>query len=368
MKQTFKLFIFLISLSGLAICQPLNQPPSPSWEDSIDFGCCNKVSPIDQGIAFAGPQFLLFDNKLHLFKKSINYDPSLLVPKWRQTESINLPGKMISAGIDRVRLKWRDNKFWVKSKTKIYRQENQKQPWFMVINAESEYNDFDVTLGGDIILVATWNPKTEKPRALLELLKYDGKTSKIIAEFPDPLPTRPVSGPGSMLAYRLNFAYESIQIQEFIVIFNPVARRVFVYSMLNDTLKEVNMKIPLRTYKDLEWNSLKQPAKLRDLCWQVIPNGDSGAWIVVPDIAKEPGTLQAISTEKLPTLSYIAFPLNLLDGSIEDPVDLSGNDFPYFVNSEGQLKSLETALKTLDQSGEKTVRNNSLMLICSTEI
>lgn len=350
MNHHYVISLFFIFLVSFGFCQnpPVSQISNPAWENGIDFGCCTRVSPIDLGQSFAGPNFLLWDSKLYLFKETLNNKSPIPNSQWMLSETIDLPGNMISAGIDRVRLKWRDDTFWVKSNTKIYQQDKasrKNKKWFFYANVGKEFNDFDVDIRGNLILVGTWDTKTEKSGALLESLSPGSKEAQVIATFPDPLPNAPISGPASLLAVRLHLGYECVQIQEFIILFNPVARRVFIYQASNNKFKEVDMKLPVRTYKDLEWKNPKGPAKLQDLCWQVIPKGRTEAWVVVPDLAKESGALKAIAASEKTNL-YIAFPLNLLEGEVGEPIPLEMKGFPFFLDSTGQLRLVEDAIRS----------------------
>ncbi len=342
--------LFFFFSAKFALCQnPLVSPlPNPVWENGIDFGCCTQVSPIDLGQSFAGPNFVLWNSKLYLFKESMNNKLPIPSPQWLLSETIDLLGKMISAGIDRVRLKWRDDKFWVKSNTKIYQQEKidrKNNKWLFYANVDKEFNDFDIDIRGNLILIGTWDTKRGKSGALLESFNPNSKETKVIANFPDPLPDAPIPDSAGLLAIKLHLGYESVQIQEFIILFNPVARRVFIYRASNYKFKEIDMHLPVRTYKDLEWKNLQAPAKLQDLCWQVIPKGPTEAWVIVPSLAKEPGALTArAAIDKTP--SYIAFPLNLLEGEVGEAIPIEIKGFPFFSDTTGQLRLVEDAIRS----------------------
>lgn len=336
------LVLLLLLGSSAGYSQELSPPASLLWGSSIDFGCCEKVRPVDLGRAFAGPQFAIFEDKLYLFKKKKS-QANGIATHWIVDEVRRLPGSIISAGIERSRVKWRNDSLWFKSKSRIYCQDPKSEKrLFLYVKSYRDFSDFEITINGDILLVASWDPKQERSGALLEALSADGLSSNKIIDYPDPLPVQPVSDFNKMLYYQLHFGFESVQIQEFIVIFNPVSRRVFVYSTLNKNFKEIELPFNVRTYKDIRWNSSIPAAKLNDLCWQVLPNGETSAWVVVPQIVIDSGTQRGVESLSRHA-PYVAYSLDLVDGSIGESTQLE-EGFPYFTDVDGRVKSMKLIL------------------------
>jgi len=188
--------------------------------------------------------------------------------------------------------------------------------------------DFEVDMAGRVLLVCTADPRTRTYRALLESVEEGGHRTSILSPYPDPGSqdwSRTVS---PVAAATLQAGYEAVQIQDCTLLFNPLARRLFLFSPLEDRLREVNLGLPRRSYPDLV-----QPAGLEDLCWQVLPRNASEAWLIL----KSPGKEEPVG--------LMAMPLDLFEGTAGEGRPLPGLGLPVFPKPDGQLVGLEDALK-----------------------
>ena len=176
-----KLILYLITIHVSFFCQGQSeQLRQLEWQNNIDFGCCNNVAPLDMGQIFNGHRFLVWQDAVYIYdfknnEKSTKYE-------WALNKLQPLPGKIISAGVERNRVKWRENKLWVKGKSKIFRHENPLKPkenWFPSANIVKSYNDFEPTFYNNIYLIATSDLKNSKPGALIELLDVEKNEYKI---------------------------------------------------------------------------------------------------------------------------------------------------------------------------------------------
>jgi hypothetical protein len=265
------------------------------------------------------------------------------------TASERIPAAPPSAGLSRARVKWRDGALWMKAGPRVYRRDAVSGQWFLAADPGLDFRDFDVDLKGRILLVATADPRTHQYRALLEAVGADRRSTEILGEYPDRDFRRWFDRISPVAAATLLTGYESVQIQEFIVLCNPLARRVFIYHAMDGTLREAALGLPTRGAQNLVDTGTGDPAAPGDLCWQVLPKGNSEAWIVVPGgigagPAAEDGTASGDSLQ--------AIALDLVDGQSDDPVPLCGLRLPLFFDPQGRLAGLADALGKLGPANE----------------
>ena len=185
---------------------------------------------------------------------------------------------------------------------------------------------------GRILLVCTADPRTRTYRALLEAVEPGGHDTTVLAAYPDPGSQTWAGKVPPVAAATLQVGYEAVQILEFTVLFNPLARRLFVFRPLEDRLKEVKLGLPVRGYAELA-----QPGPLQDLCWQVLPKDTTEAWVVMKQVGEEgKGGLSAL-------------PLDLFEGTAGPPRWLPGS-LPVFPDPHGRLLGLDEALAAYGQA------------------
>lgn len=284
---------------------------------------CGAALPLDVGQGFAGPRFLIWDDRLAFFEEA--QEPDRPERAWRMTATERLPAAPPAAGLGRARVKWRDGALWMKAGTRVYQRDGTSRQWFLMADPGLEFRDFEVDIKGRILLIATADPRTRKYRALLEAVNSDRRSSEILFEYPDRDYQRWFDRISPVAAATLLTGYESVQIQEYIVLFNPLARRVFIYQAIGGNLREATLGLPTRGVQDLA--APGDPPS--DLCWQVLPKSNSEAWVVVP--GEGPDGLQAIG-------------LDLLEGRGDEPVALKGGHVPLFFDPQGHLTGLAEAL------------------------
>jgi hypothetical protein len=298
---------------------------------------CDSALPLDQGQSFAGPRFLLWDDRLSFFEPTL---PAQGGPPWRLARSERLPAAPPAAGLGRARVKWRDGALWMKVGTRVYQRDATSRQWFLMADPGLEFRDFEVDIKGRILLIATSDPASHRYRALLEAVSPDRRTSEILFEYPDQGDRNLLGRISPVAAATLLTGYESVQIQEFIVLFNPLARRLFVYQAINGNLHEATLGLPTRGLRELVTPEGAEPTSPLDLCWQVLPKSNAEAWVVVPaSIGAHPaqtgqrdqGDLQAIA-------------LDLAEGRGDAPVTLPGCRLPLWLDPQGRLANLTDTL------------------------
>ena len=290
---------------------------------SLLTGRCALDLPLDAGQGFDQLRFLVQGDRTWLFER----DAQTAGLRWRlrSTAQDSLPGT--SAGLSRTRKKWRDGALWMLSGNRISRWDPALRQWLLKADPPLEFMDFEVDMTGRILLVGTADPRTRSYRALLEAVDESGHRTSILAPYPDPGCLEWGKKVSPVAAATLQAGYESVQIQEFTLLFNPLARRLFVFRPLEDRIKEINLGLPLRGYPDLV-----KPAPMEDLCWQVLPKDASEAWVVLNrPVAEGPGGVTAI-------------PLDLFEAQAGEPQLLQGLRLPLFPDPSGQLAGLEDAL------------------------
>ena len=154
-----------------------------------------------------------------------------------------------------------------------------------------------------------------------------GSATTILAPYPDPGCLAWGRKVSPVAAASLQVGYEAVQILEFTVLFNPLARRLFIFRPLEDRLKEVKLGLPLRTFQDLA-----APGPLDDLCWQVLPKDTSEAWVVMGH--HEPG--------------LTALPLDLFEGTVGEPRPLPGLSLPVLPDPTGKLTGMQEAIQAFE--------------------
>jgi len=281
-------------------------------------GRCARDLPLDAGQGFDHQRFLVLGDRTCLF------DPALDKPgvRWRLASRWQEEEPAHASGLQRARRKWRDGALWRMDGNRILRRDPGRGAW--VLMAAVEFMDFEVDMTGHILLVCTADPRTRTFRALLEAVEPGERgATRILAPYPDPGCMEWGRKVPPVAAATLQAGYESVQILEFPLLYNPLARRLFVFRPLEDRIKEVKLGLTPRAYRDLA-----DPEPLTDLCWQVLPKDDTEAWLV----------------RKVEELGLVAVPLDLFEGTAGEPVLLPGMDLPVFPGPTGNLMNLEEAL------------------------
>jgi hypothetical protein len=309
-------FLLLAPAPGRAASAP---PPS-----AIETGRCRQDLPLDAGQGFDSTRHLLWNDQL------LRFGPTGPGGRWQLQSRTALPAPTIAAGLLRSRCKWRDGALWSTSGAKLFRWDPETRAWLLKADPGLEFMDFEVDMGGRMLLVCTADPRTQTYRSLLEEVQADGRSSKPLAEYPDPGCLAWGRTVPPVAAATLQVGYEAVQLGEFIVLFNPLARRVFVFRPLENHLHEAKLGLPPRGYPDLR-------GPLDDLCWQVLPKNDSEAWVLIP-AEGEPGGLRALT-------------LDLYEASAGLPAELPGMHLPVYPDPSGRLVPLEEALTGYRKTG-----------------
>jgi hypothetical protein len=284
-------------------------------------GRCQQDLPLDAGEGFDQQRYLVQKEQTWLFDRNWQ-SPE---PRWRWTAK-RVTGMAGSAqGLDRARRKWRDGALWMLRDNRICRWDVDQRLWVQKADPGLEFMDFDVDLTGRILLVCTADPRTRSYRALLEAVEDGGTT--VLARYPDPGSPAWGRKVSPVAAASLQAGYESVQIQEYLVLFNPLARRLLVFRPLEDRIQEVKLGLPTRSYQDLV-----EPGPMDDLCWQVLPKGPGEAWLVMARAPAEgPRALTAL-------------PVDLVDGTVGTAQPMPGLHLPLFPDPQGHLVGLEEVM------------------------
>lgn len=300
-------------------------PPGP-----VPTGRCGRALPLDAGQGFDRQRFLLVEDRLYRF------DPAPEGLRWRLRERLALGEPAVTGGLFRTRRKWRDGALWTRVDRRIYRRDPERGTWELRAEPALEFMDFEVDMTGRILLVCTADPRTRSYRGLLEAVGSDGRGTELLAPYPDPGCVEWGRRVPPVAAATLQAGYESVQVLECVVLFNPLARRAFVFQPLRDQLKEIKLDAPRRGYPDLAEGA----AAIRDVCWQVLPKDATEAWIVM----NHPG----------PGLR--AVPVDLFEAEAGAPVDLPGLKLPLFPGPDGRLMELEAALAAYSTAAQTRPR------------
>jgi hypothetical protein len=311
--------------------------PAPPGRPHLMVPGCAEALPLDAGQAFAGPRFLIWGDRITFFEAAPAAPGALPGQAWRLAGGERLPATPPAAGLDRARVKWRDGALWMKAGTRVYQRDAATGQWFLMADPALDFRDFEVDLKGRILLVATADPRTHRYRALLEAVGPDRRSTEILCDYPDPDYPRWFDRISPVAAATLLTGYEAVQLQEFIVLCNPLARRVFIYQALDGRLREAALGLPARGVADLAPGPGQEPASPGDLCWQVLPKDNGEAWIVYPDSAGPGSALKAIA-------------LDLQEGRGGEPVPLEGRHLPLLFDPQGRLAELPDALGRFEQA------------------
>jgi hypothetical protein len=236
-----------LAFSVLAAARGQDAPP-PKPPVHLLVPGCGAALPLDAGQGFAGPRFLIWDDRLAFFEEAP--EAGRAERPWRMTASERLPAAPPAAGLGRARVKWRDGALWMKAGTRVYQRDGASRQWFLMADPGLEFRDFEVDIKGRILLIATADPRTRKYRALLEAVNPDRRSSEVLFEYPDRDYQRWFDRISPVAAATLLTGYESVQIQEYIVLFNTLARRVFIYQAIGGNLREAALGLPTRGVQD----------------------------------------------------------------------------------------------------------------------
>lgn len=287
-------------------------------------GRCAVDLPLDAGQDFGHRRFLVLGDRTCLI------DPAWTSPeaRWRLASRWHESDPAAASGLQRTRRKWRDGALWMQAGRSILRRDPDLGRWVPKAEPPLEFMDFEVDMTGRILLVCTADPRTRTYRALLEAVAPNGRDTSILAPYPDPGCLEWGRKVPPVAAATLQAGYESVQILEFTVLYNPLARRLFVFRPLEDRLREVKLALPPREYPDLA-----RPGPLEGLCWQVLPKDTTEAWLVMG--RHGPGlTVQS---------------LDLFEATAGEPSDLPGLSQPVFPDATGRLAGLEEALASFSR-------------------
>ena len=300
----------------------------PEVRSPVLTGRCAQDLPLDAGEGFEHQRFLVLQDGIRLFKEDWK-GPTI---RWQLTSRLTPDAPGTSQGLLRTRLKWRDGALWTMRDHRVLRWDAQARQWLQRADPGLEFMDFEVDLTGRILLVCTADPRTRTYRALLEAVEPGGRETTVLAPYPDPGSQTWAGKVPPVAAASLQVGYEAVQILEFTVLFNPLARRLFIFRPLEDRLKEVKLGLPVRGYADLA-----QPGPLQDLCWQVLPKDATEAWVVMKHVGEEGvGGLSAL-------------PLDLFEATAGPPRWLPGN-LPVYPDPQGRLLGLDEAVAAYGQA------------------
>lgn len=314
----------LLALGGVLLLA--SQSPQP-----LLTGRCVQDLPLDAGEGFDHQRFLVLKDRTCLF----NQDWKAPDSPWKLTGTLTPPLPEVDPGPGRMRLKWRDGALWMMRGHRILRWDPSLRQWLQRAAPSLEFMDFEVDMTGRILLVCTADPLTRTYRALLEAVEDEGRATSILAPYPDPGSMAWGRKVSPVAAATLQVGYETVQIRDFMVLFNPLVRRLFVFRPLEDRLQEVRLGLPLRHYADLV-----HPEPMADLCWQVLAKDATEAWLVMSRAA-EPGPDSGQG-------GVTVLPLSLFEATAGEPQVRPGLRLPVFTGPSGQLVGLEGALSAFE--------------------
>jgi hypothetical protein len=338
---------------------------------SQPFPVCGAALPLDAGQAFAGPRFLIQGDRLRLFSAEPPAPGLAPESRWRGDGGRRLEAMPPASGLDRARVKWRDGALWMKAGTRIYQRDPATGQWLLMADPGLEFSDFDLDLRGRTLLIATSDPRTQRYRALVEAVGADRRSTEILYDYPDPDFPHWFDRLAPMTAAALLTGYESVQIQEYLVLVNPLARRAFIYQGIDGTLKEADLGLVARGVEALAAPARSEPPTgaeadrapeppadpraepwaepWADLCWQVLPRSPSEAWVVCPGAVFQDGREEPEAAAGWPR----AIPLDLAEGRAAAPEILTGKQLPVFFDPNGRLTGLAEALDQFERASDK---------------
>jgi hypothetical protein len=220
---------------------------------------------------------------------------------------------------------------------RVYQRDATSGQWFLMADPDLDFRDFEVDLKGQVLLVATADPVRRAYRGLLEGMAADRRGTDVLQGYPEVERREAFRRLPPMVAATLLTGYESVQIDEFFVLYNPLSRRLFVYRDLDGSFREAALGLPIRAPADLVPGA--DPPPPGDLCWQVLPKDRNEAWVVLPARSATPAAAGAGD-------GLVGVPLDLLEAKGGDPVPLPGCRMPVFPDARGCLASLADALKS----------------------
>lgn len=329
------------TFGGALLADNPPNPALPTIKEPFQIPCCQSSLPLDTGQIFAGPLYLLHEDKVSLFEQVARTDGQQKQNKLKLVSTQKLKGAPPAFGLKRARVKWRNDSFWLKSGRRIFKKDLQLNEWFLRADSQYDFFDFDVDSSGQIFLIGTADPAKAAYRNLVEIYSGDGALPKIIASFPDEANQKWPADLNPVVAATLLIGYESVLINDYIVLFNPLARKLFVYSLFSGNFKEIKTTLSQRTFKSWSKPQSDVPTWPADLCWQIIPKDGSSAWLVLPACAC-PQAEGADATADASALRVVS--LNLSEAEAGEAMPLPGIKGPVFLDADGNIVGIEKAL------------------------
>lgn len=319
---------------------------------------CGIDLPLDVGQAFAGPIFLIEGNKIHLFDAVQPADPTFGKDRFKRLSSKPLKGKPPASGMTRARVKWRDGALWMQAGQRIFKKDPFSNQWFLQADPHLEFSDFDVDFKGQILLIGTADPLRHKHKALLEVVDSDRKSVRTIADYPETFLSSMHPRLSPLVAAAIISGYESVQINEFIVLYNPMSRNLFVYSSMEGGFREIRTDLEQRNFKNIDAVDGKTPTWPKDLCWQILPKDATSAWLIIPNIIR---SINEISGKETATTNGSrVLSINLTDATSYEDKIIPELEIPVFIDAQGEISNMSVALESYQtKKPSSTTRNDA---------
>ncbi|MFN8011722.1 MAG: hypothetical protein U0P81_09975 [Holophagaceae bacterium] len=245
--------------------------------------------------------------------------------------------------------KYRAGAFWATDGKRIYRWENLTQTWDVMLAPELEFDEFEVSPEGSILLITTaenfielFRPGTEKPHAVIP--------------YPD-LELEPADRP---LLRRIWMNVRTAVCDEHIVIYAADNGRIYDFDTFNRKLRSLSVPWEPLVVKGIARRAVAEGRIYCNGfpsadCVQIIPDLALNVRIVYglrPFIVVKPGSMDP-SHRALPEIKYVEgtdqslkyFDWSLADGAKSEIHRDAALAFPLWLNGAGDLVALEPLIE-----------------------
>jgi len=201
----------------------------------------------DSGVNFAGQGYFIFENKLYIWEVGKEFS---------SYSKMNLP---ISSGSSRKNmLKFRNDSFWIYSDGNIYQFDMVLNRWSRVLEPDCNFNQFDITPDGKIVLIGVSRNSIWKTAAysktnllipldfttinsgkLIEIWEIRARESWKTIDY-----SEEIADSARQVSYFSGFNRSWIY-NDWLILYSPDFGKMIFFNLLN--YKTINVKVPWKT-------------------------------------------------------------------------------------------------------------------------
>lgn len=265
----------------------------------------------------------------------------------------------VASGASVAKVKYRNGHFWVgdQDHARVLQWDSRARAWRVALDPGFEFQDFEVSFHGQIVLIGTFHPKNGEKR-LIECFEADGRSPVSVENYP---PSGLTVQDEKRCSY--NWALPvTCASDEFIVTYFSMAGRLFVYDTSAHALREISTPwTPLNSEwlnaQDREFGVLNMNVYPGMNCLQFVPTSSRNSIGIAYQVSgKAPrknvlvegkAKLVPVGPDKDPEPVKVV-ELDLVNMKLEPTVSDVAPRLPIWLKSNGTYGLISEVLKTSD--------------------